>query len=151
MSDKLLDSIVDKYYDKIYNYCFAQLNYSHHDATDCTQEVFFTLLKKKKILVFSPNIKLWLYRTADNVIRNYIRKNLQKNPLDIDNIDIPVDNNFEIRCSGNALDVLSDEEIALLEDYYGEFSADREALAQKYGISTGNLYKKIHDIKLKLR
>ena len=49
MSDMLLDSIVDKYYDKIYNYCFAQLNYSHHDATDCTQEVFFTLLKKKKL------------------------------------------------------------------------------------------------------
>ena len=38
------------------------------------REVFLIFFKKYKSLESDENIRIWLYRTADNVIRNYNRK-----------------------------------------------------------------------------
>lgn len=150
MSDKLIHKIIDEHYQKIYNYCYSQLEYNHHAAADCTQDVFLIMLRKRKILIFSKNIKLWLYRTADNVIRSYKKKNSRNSHADIESCIIPVENDFEIK-GGSVFDTLSQEELELLQDYYGENYRNRAALAEKYGISIENLYKKIHDIKIKLK
>ena len=47
-------------------------------------------------------------------------------------------------------DSLTDEEYNLLKRYYSEKS-EREQLANELGISLNTLYKRIHDIKLKIQ
>lgn len=150
MNDNPCEKVIDEYYQKIYNYCYSQLNYSHHAAADCTQEVFLIMLEKQKRLNMEGNIKLWLYRTANNVIRQYIRKRKRHEAADIDECAIAVENNFEIKSETSVLDNLSHEEYTLLEEYYGGKYPDRSELAEKYGVSIEKLYKMIHFIKKKL-
>lgn len=150
MSSNSCDKVIDEYYQKIYNYCYAQLNFDHYAAGDCTQEVFLIMIRKKTGLEFSEKIKLWLYRTADNVIRQYRRKKKRIEAEDIAEHQIAVDNNFEIKGEESVFDKLSDEEYKLLEDYYGGKYENREEIAEKYGITIEKLYKRIHFIKKKL-
>lgn len=153
MENDICSEIIEKYYRSIYAYCFTQLNYSNFSADDCTQEVFLLMIKKRKKLDFSDNIKLWLYRTADNVIRNYKRKNRNLADIDVDSLEIPVENDFEITSdnSSGVLDKLSDEELRLVQAYYGAGQGDKEEVAKKFGLNLRQLYKTIHKIKLKLR
>lgn len=62
----MFDEIVNRYYTVILNYCKYKLCGSMTAAEDVTQEVFFTLYRKRNRLKMGENIKLWLYRTADN-------------------------------------------------------------------------------------
>ena len=75
MENDILIKIIEEYYQSIYNYCYAKLNFNHTNAEDSTQEVFLILMKKQKKLNLSDNIKIWLYKTADNVVKAYKRKN----------------------------------------------------------------------------
>ena len=145
--------IIDKYYRIIYAYCFSQLNFSKFAADDCTQEVFLIMIKKQKKLDFSDNIKLWLYRTADNVIRSYRRKNFREADVDIDELTIAVENDFEIKADSSAeiLDRLSEDEKNLIEAYYSSDYGGKEKVAEHFGITLSQLYKRIHKIKQKLR
>ena len=70
----MYDEIVNRYYHVILNYCKYKLNGNYAAAEDVTQEVFLTLYRKINRLKISENIKLWLYRTADNNVKTYIRK-----------------------------------------------------------------------------
>lgn len=153
MEDNICSEIIEKYYRAIYAYCFTQLDYSKFAADDCTQEVFLTLLKKKERLYLSDNIKFWLYRTADNVIKSYRRKNSRISDVDINDADIPVKNDFEVTYeeSESVLEKLSDEELKLVKAYYSSQQGDKEAVARRFGMNLKQLYKAIHKIKLKLR
>lgn len=150
MNDNPCEKVIDDHYQRIYNYCYSQLNYSHHAAADCTQEVFLIMLEKQKRLDMEGNIKIWLYRTANNVIRQYIRKRKRHEAVDIDECAIAVDNTFEIKGELSVLDRLSQEEYSLIEEYYSGKYPDRTALAEKHGVTIEKLYKMIHFIKKKL-
>ena len=78
----MYDEIVKKYYGIIYNYCRQRLNFSKTAAEDVTQEVFFILYKKLNRLKMSEKIGIWLFRTADNEIKAYIRKNPSYIPME---------------------------------------------------------------------
>lgn len=78
----MYDEIVNRYYHVILNYCKYKLNGNYAAAEDVTQEVFLTLYRKINRLKISENIKLWLYRTADNNVKTYIRKNPSFLPID---------------------------------------------------------------------
>lgn len=148
----IITKIVEEYYQIIYNYCYSNLNFNHSSAEDCTQEVFFTLLKKQKKLKLSKNIKLWLYRTADNVLKVYRRKNkLNDKVLSIDEIEIPVQNNFEITDSNEIFDDISEEDYLLLQAYYDGGYGNKEDIARQFNMSLAQLYKRIHNIKSKLK
>lgn len=151
-ANTIITKIIEEYYQIIYNYCYSNLNFNHVSAEDCTQEVFFTLLKKQKKLKLSKNIKFWLYRTADNVLKVYRRKNkLNDKVLSIDEIEIPVQNNFEITDSNEILDDISEEEYLLLQAYYDGGYGNKEDIARQFNMSLAQLYKRIHNIKLKLK
>lgn len=79
--ENTFNEIAQQYYDAIFKYCCVRLN-NEHAAKDCTQEVFLILYKKMDKLKLSENIRAWLYRTSDNVIKNYRRKNKDSIPLD---------------------------------------------------------------------
>lgn len=140
---EILEFLYEKYYTKVLAYCCVRLHNDIHAAEDCTQEVFLILQKKLPKLVTSDEIQAWLYRTAENVVKNYRKKNPEM--IDIDSIpDIPEETHVE-----TALDILSDEEKELVGLYYqGE---SKERLAKQKGISLDVLYKRMSRIKQKLK
>ena len=145
--------IIEKYYREIFSYCYAKLSYSHHSAEDCTQEVFVVFFSKHERLDEGDNIRLWLYRTADNVIKAYVRKSpppavsLEDSP---EAMNIADSGGFE-DMSDSPLDILTTEERQLLEMYYNSDYGQRNAAAKRLGISLPALYRKVHKIKKKLR
>jgi RNA polymerase sigma factor (sigma-70 family) len=145
--------IIEKYYREIFSYCYAKLGYSHHSAEDCTQEVFVVFFTKHERLDETDNIRLWLYRTADNVIKAFMRKSpppavsIEDSP---EAMDIADSGGFA-EDTDSPLDILDEEERQLLELYYDSDYGQRTAAAKKLGITLPALYRKVHKIKKKLR
>ena len=145
--------IIEKYYSEIFSYCYAKLGYSHHSAEDCTQEVFVVFFSKHERLDETDNIRLWLYRTADNVIKTFMRKSP---PVAVSIEDSSeamkiADSGGFTEVSDSPLDILDPEERQLLELYYDSDYGQRTAAAKRLGISLPALYRKVHKIKKKLR
>ncbi len=141
--------IAQTYYKSIFRYCCVKLN-DEHSAKDCTQEVFLILYRKIDTLTLSENIRAWLYRTANNVIRNYLRKNKNTVPLDeieetaedSNSVDISVDIPFE--------DIITREEYELLESYYIK-GYDIGTISKNLDISKAAAVKRIQRIKAKIK
>ena len=145
--------IIETYYREIFSYCYAKLGYSHHSAEDCTQEVFVVFFSKHERLDETDNIRLWLYRTADNVIKTFLRKSP---PVAVSIEDSSeamniADSGGFTEVSDSPLDILDQEERQLLELYYDSDYGQRTAAAKRLGISLPALYRKVHRIKKKLR
>lgn len=143
----IIDKIYDFYYKEIMNYCYVRLNFNQNAAEDCTQEVFLALYKKRKKINLHTNIRAWLYKAADIEVKKYIRKN----PLseDIDEYDVPFEEQFSDNASINLKDVLNTEELNFAEEYYS--GENKELIADKYNMSLNALYSKIKRIKKKLQ
>lgn len=153
MDKKICEQIMNSYYREIYNYCFAKLRYNKFSAEDCTQEVFIIFLRKHSELDETQNIRVWLYRTADNVIRTYMRKNTG-NDVSLEDcpeaMNAPAPDSFPEE-STDLSEWLSDEEIELVKLYYGTDYGSRESTAKKLGITVTALYQRIDKIKKKIR
>ena len=141
----MFDEIVNRYYTVILNYCKYKLCGSLTAAEDVTQEVFFTLYRKRNRLKMGENIKLWLYRTADNEIKVYIRKNPSFLPME-DYEEIEAESDFP-EITDSAFDCLTADELELLIDYY---SGERESAAKKNNLNMNSMYIRINRIKKKL-
>lgn len=141
---EIYKKIVLDYYNPIKNYCKYKLNNNDSLADDVTQEVFFTLYKKFDDLRLDCNIKLWLYRVADNKIKEYIRKN--PSFVSIDECANMVTEDDYPTITDSALDCLTPDETNLLKDYYD----DKHKTAEKHNINMNTLYIRIHRIKKKL-
>ena len=72
--NSMTHDIIQLYCKEIFNYCYLKLNYNKEYAEECTQETFTILLLKWSKLASTDNIRAWLYRTSDNVMKNYNRK-----------------------------------------------------------------------------
>ena len=144
----MYDEIVNKYYSAIYNYCRTKLGYSRTAAEDVTQEVFFVLYKKLNRLKLSDNIKIWLYRVADYEIKKYIRKNPSFLPIEDCPEEISAASDNFPSLSDSDFDCLSDEDRAIILDYYSGES--KENIAKAYKLTINALYIRIHRIRQKL-
>ncbi len=143
--NQMFDEIVTRYYNVILNYCKYKLNGNKTAAEDVTQDVFFILYRKRNRITMGANIKLWLYRTADNQIKTYIRKNPAFQKLD-DLPEIVVDEIFP-SVTDSIFECLTTEEIALLTDYYNN---EKTEVARKNNLSMNGLYIRTHRIRKKL-
>lgn len=150
--NSIYKDIANKYYKELFNYCYIRLGYHKENAEECTQEVFITLLLKWNNLSSLENIRAWLYRTADNVIKNHNRKsNRHKNKLST----VDVGENINLSYSEDygtfeLLSMLTIEEQELLKEYYIDKFTAKE-LSIKYDISENAIFIKIHRIKIKLK
>lgn len=147
--ENAFDEIAETYYKSIFRYCCVKLN-DEHSAKDCTQEVFMILYRKIGKLTLSENIRAWLYRTADNVIRNYLRKN--KNTVPLDEIEETTENSNSVEISVDMPfeDIISKEEYELLNSYYIN-GDDIDTIAKNLGISKSATVKRIQRIKAKIK
>ena len=144
--------IISQYYKEIYNYCYSRLSFDKQSAEDCAQEVFVTFFSKGEKLS-DEAIRLWLYRTADNIIKAYLRSRDQ-NTVSLEDSpeaeNIAADSPFPDE-NESLLDILSDEEMNILRVYYDSAYGDKKAAAKSLGLSLPALYQRIHKIKLKLK
>ena len=150
IEETLCELIINRYYDTVYNLCFARLNRNRQAVEDCTQETFLTFFSKRGKLEFTDNIQLWLYRTAEKVIKSYIRRNKQI-LIDVDEVAdklISEEQSFEEQSV--AFDGLSEEEKELLTIYYDYEYGERIRLAEEKGLTQSALYNRVYRIKQKL-
>ena len=150
IEETLCELIINRYYDTVYNLCFARLNRNRQAAEDRTQETFLTFFSKRGKLEFTDNIQLWLYRTAEKVIKSYIRRNKQI-LIDVDEVAdklISEEQSFEEQSA--AFDCLSEEEKELLTIYYDYEYGERIRLAEEKGLTQSALYNRVYRIKQKL-
>jgi RNA polymerase sigma factor (sigma-70 family) len=78
--------MLDEYCQRILNYCRYHLNYDEYAAEECTQEVFLIYFEKiSKIEI--RNKRAWLYRTADNCIKQYLSRIIKEKRKTIPFID----------------------------------------------------------------
>lgn len=143
--EKLVDEIIMQYYESIFKYCYVRLK-NENDASDCTQEVFAVFCKKAGKLRLNENIRAWLYRTADNVIKSFRRKN--KAYISLDDIsEIPDKTDFE--AAAPLEDIISEDEYRLLKAYYID-KVGIELIAEKLGISKDAAFKRIYRLKARI-
>lgn len=146
--------IIDRYYNEIYSYCFTKLKYNKHSAEDCTQEVFVIFFQKHQKLD-ENNIRIWLYRTADNIIKTYLRKNTDNNIVSIEDsaeaVNIADSSQVFENDKPDIFDCLTEEELKLVRLYYDTDYGNRKETAEKNGLTLTALYQRIHKIKQKLK
>ena len=150
--DELCIIIAEKYYQPIYKYCYAKLNCDANAAQDCTQNVFLIMIQKKNRLNLSNNMQTWLYKTADRVIRNYLRKEKRyQNQIPIDEIELADQGGLPGQETETPLDCLTEAESALLHEYYEAAYGTRNELANQHNMTLYELYKEIERIKKKVK
>ena len=150
ISEEICRQIIEQYYDMVYKHCLEKLG-NPADAEDCVQETFLVFFRKRHILFLTSRIKNWLLKTADNVIKQYKEK-APKNCTDIEEVsDYIADKNDDIDPLTQIYEYLPREEADLLRDYVMcKSKQEREALAEKLGISLSALTTRISRIKRKL-
>jgi len=62
------EETVRRYSPEIYRYCLYKLNNDQHTAQDAVNEVMLILYRKWESLT-TDNIRAWLYRCADNMVK----------------------------------------------------------------------------------
>ena len=150
ISEEICRQIIEQYYDMVYQHCLEKLG-NPTDAEDCVQETFLVFFRKRHLLFLTNRIKNWLLKTADNVIKQYKEK-APKNCTDIEEVsDYIADKNDDIDPLTLIYEYLPREEADLLRDYVMcKSKQEREALAEKLGISLSALTTRISRIKRKL-
>ncbi len=76
LSKEEVEAYCKEYYIPIYQYCMHYLS-NKEDAEDATQETF-VVFSKKGHLIDKEHIKLWLLRTAHNMVLREYKKRYQK-------------------------------------------------------------------------
>ncbi|MCM1506646.1 MAG: sigma-70 family RNA polymerase sigma factor [Ruminococcus flavefaciens] len=147
MQKQNFESTVRLYYQSIYNYCLSRLE-DIYSAQDCTQETFLVLYKKKDS-VQEDNIRAWLYRTADNIIKNYRKVSAKKK-------ESPIEEAGNISYSDcyseekPFAEILDSQEIKMLSEHYID-GYDISYVAEKNGKSVPAVYKMFQRLKVKLK
>lgn len=140
------------YHDLVYKFCLMNLK-NTHAAEDCTQEVFLIMLKKKNKIYLSESLSSWLLKTAKIVCKKYIRKNrvILANIDDYAEIISDTNASAEKPLSNEIYELLDKEDADLLFEYINADRYERRKMAERMGITTNALCKRIIRIKNKLR
>lgn len=151
--NKQCEQVTEQFYEEILHYCLMLLNDDICGAEDCTQDVFLLLLQKKHKLNFDQNIRGWLYASAERIVKDYKKKQQRRLSMLCGDLDQVADHSaFSEEASDvSVFEILTDQELKLLKDYYSTKQGERAVLAQKYELTLKQLYKKVHQIREKLK
>ena len=72
--EKQFNEIVEKYQAELYKYIFKATFNNYYLSDDILNDVFFTLYDKWESLKNFDNIRAWLFRTSDNIIKRSRRE-----------------------------------------------------------------------------
>lgn len=144
--------IFQKYHNYVYEFCFKYLK-NIHAAEDCTQEVFMIMLKKKNKINLSENLLSWLYETSKRVCKKYLSKNSAKF-ADIDDYTETISDtnaSAEKSMSDEIYEFLEKENADLLFEYINADCDERRKIAERMGVTSNALCKRIRRIKCKVQ
>lgn len=151
-TDDLCSIIAEKYYHEIYGYCYYKLNFDENAAHECVQDTFLVMIQKKNRLNLCFNMKSWLYKTADRVIKHYWRMEKKRRlQVPIDEIELVDDGGLDFVECEQQFEGLTKQEQELLIAYYEAEHGTRSALAQEYHMTIYELYREIERIKKKIK
>ena len=111
------------------------------------------MLKKKNKINLSENLLSWFYETSKRVCKKYIRKNSNKF-ADIDDyaeIISDVNASVEKPLSSEIYEFLDKQEADLLFEYINADYGERQKMAERMGITSNALCKRIKRIKCKVQ
>jgi len=109
------------------------------------------LIKKSNELNLNQNIRGWLYASADRIVKKYLQKKAKHEEMIVSDLDSVADLPATSDERPDVFNVLTDEEYELAKSYYSMKKEERKQLAEELGISLNTLYKRVHDIKLKVQ
>lgn len=143
--------LFQKYHRYVYRFCLKHLK-NAHAAEDCTQEVFMRMLRKKNWIKLSKNLSSWLYETSKLVCKEYVRNNPVKDDVD-DYAETISDTNVSIEkpLYDELYEFLDKEEADLFLEYINADSGERRNMAERKGITSNVLCKRIKKIKFKIQ
>lgn len=147
MNEPKFDEIAKLYYQSIYNYCRVRLG-DDYVAQDCTQETFLVLYRKTDKLDFTDNIRAWLYRTADNIMKNYRKSVSESVSFDSETVmNITAEDTY---CEDEPFEkLLTAEEVGILSAHYID-GFDIKTLSDRSGRSAEAIYKQFQRLKVKI-
>jgi RNA polymerase sigma-70 factor (ECF subfamily) len=117
------DTLVRCYYDEILSYAYKQ-TVDKQTAMDLTQDIFVAVLKHiARYDDEKAGFRTWLYSIATNKIIDHHRSRakLQNKVLDLDDVDIPDENDFVRQLENSEL-------LSQIQDYIGTFDADAQRI-----------------------
>lgn len=122
----------EEYYEPIYKFCCANLNYNSHDAQDVTQEVFL-LFQLKYHELDDENIKAWLFSTASYKIKELLKKKgvAQKHFTSLEYYDTQADNDDIFELLDDQLDFDSEKLQKYRSIIFEKLSAKEQLLYTK--------------------
>jgi len=163
ISNAELERISKEYYLPVYKYCNVKLGDEKSYSDDVTDEIFALLCEKWDSLR-KENVKAWIYRTADNIIKEFLRKHRKQleelayiedlddftvNKLTYDQDFESINNDDIDTYRGEILSELSDEEREL---FYAVFvkKLPRKEICEQFSLSKENLKKRLYRLRKKL-
>lgn len=76
--EKTVNDCYEKYYQSIYKFCFVRLGELNEHAADCIQDTFLVLHNKLLSGEIIEQPRAFLYKTADNFVKNTIKQNAKQ-------------------------------------------------------------------------
>lgn len=137
-----------KYHNYVYDFCLTYLK-NMHAAEDCTQEVFMIMLKKKNKINISDKLLSWFHETSKRVCKKYIKKNPTVF-VDVDEYAETIYDKYtfvEKSLYDEIYDSIDKEDAKLLFEYINADCNERRKMAERMGITTNALCKRIKRIK----
>lgn len=165
--DNLFDRLVQKHYNRIYQFCLYRLAQDTFTAEDCTQEVFILLYQNLEKLESPEKIDGWLYKTADHLVkRAYIKAAKEKKRIQSIDADdgysvynmllYEEDYDFEAaaqkdadQCFQTIFKALTDAEIRIWNLYYRQRKPLRE-VSEILGLSESAVKSRVSRLKRKI-
>lgn len=150
------EQFYNHWYPIIYKYAF-RLTYGNKDASEeIAQETMLAAYKNFASLLQHPNIGGWVYLTAQNITKNYWRKN-KKDKLCVDQIESEFpsleETGYEI-AEGipyeDILEVISSDELKLLLMYH-VYGLSATEIAEQKGITAASCNMRLSRLKKKLK
>jgi len=158
-----LEKVSEEYYMLIYKYCRKKLQTNVEDIDDVTNDIFVLFCEKWNSL-HKENIRAWLHRAADNIIKKFHDKNKRRHREFeyIDDLDdftvnsLAYNQDFENISDKNIntyrneiLNELSDKERELFEMVFTERLSYGE-ISEQLMISKDNLKNRVYRLRQKI-
>lgn len=156
-ANEKLNEAYKEYFDDLLRFCSVRLN-NEYQADDCVQECFFVLYKKFLKNEEIQNVKLYLYKIADNLIKAQWRKNQRsESTINIDTLAEELaanSNDFERLDFKELLEefssVLNENEYLVYKLKYLEDKTIKQ-ISEETGLSFEVVAKRLSRLRIKLK
>lgn len=159
IADKYLEEYCQQYRTILYKYAYLRTGHDKNAAEDCVQDAFMVIYKKMCNGEEFSQPKAFLYRTVDNLIKEYLRdikkqekiQNaiIQENMISEEQYVSQLDEGTEEQIITAVLSEMNDTERIIYKQRYIENKNIRE-IAEQYNITVSTVTTRLYRIRKKI-